>query len=92
MMICVLVFLPRLDRKPLEIDHSVAITVYWLASSAGYRTIVNSLGVGASTVHKCIHDVCSAMAGNLLDKYVKFHAIVDLEHVMAGFDHTCGFL
>ena len=62
-----------------------------MASSAEYRTIANLFGVGKSTVHKCIHDVCTAMAENILDKYVKFPAADDLQHVIDGFDNTSGF-
>ena len=28
-------------REPLQLDHRVAIAVYWVASSAEYRTIAN---------------------------------------------------
>ena len=60
--------------EPLQLDHRVAIAVYWMASSAEYRTIANLFGVGKSTVHKYIHDVCTALDENILDKYVKFPA------------------
>ena len=43
--------------------------------------IANLFGVGKSTVHKCIHDVSTAMAENILDKYVKFPADDDLQLV-----------
>ena len=57
----------RSVREPLQLDYIVAIAVYWMASSAEYRTIVNLFGVGKTAVHKCIHDVCTAMAENILD-------------------------
>ena len=81
----------RSVREPLQLDHRVAIAVYWMASSTEYRTIANLFGVGKSTVHKCIHDVCTAMAENILDKYVKFPAGDDLQHVIDGYDNTWGF-
>ena len=62
-----------------------------MASSVEYRTIANLFGVGKSTVHKCIHDVCTAMAENILDKYVKFPADDDLQHVIDSFNNTWGF-
>ena len=77
--------------EPLQLDHRVAIAVYWMASSAEYRTIANLFGVGKSTVNKCILDVCRAMAENILDKYVRFPADDDLQHVIDGFDKTRGF-
>ena len=42
----------RSVREPLQQNHRVAIAVYWMASSAEYRTIANLFGVGKSTVHK----------------------------------------
>ena len=79
----------RSVREPLQLDHRVAIAVYWVASSAEYRTIANLFGVGKSTVHKCTHDVCTAQ--NILDKYVQFPADDDLQHVIDGFDNTWAF-
>ena len=55
----------RSVREPLQLDHRVAIVVYWIASFAEYRTIANLFGAGKSTVHKCIHGVCTAMAENI---------------------------
>ena len=81
----------RSVQEPLQLDHRVAIAEYWIASSAEYSTIANLFGVGKSTVHKCIHDVCTAMAENILDKYVKLPADDDLQHVIDGFDNTWGF-
>ena len=81
----------RSVQEPLQLDHRVAIAVYWMSSSAEYRIIANLFGVGKSTLHKCIHDVCTAMAENILDKYVKFPADGDLQHVTDGFDNTWGF-
>ena len=79
----------RSVREPLQLGHRVA--VYWMTSSAEYRTIANLFCVGNSTVHKCIHDVCIAMAENILDKYVKFPAFDDLQYSIDGFDTTWGF-
>ena len=81
----------RSIREPLQLDHRVAIAVYWMASSPEYRTIANLFGVGKSTVHKCINDVCTSMAVNILDRYVKFPVDDDLQHVIDGFDNTWGF-
>ena len=78
----------RSVREPLQLEHRIAIVVYWMASSTEYRTIANLFGIGKSTVHKCIHDVCTAMAENILDKYMKFPADDNLQHVIDGFDNT----
>jgi hypothetical protein len=36
-------------RDVVDVQKQVAITLYWLASSAEYRTIGNLFGVGKST-------------------------------------------
>ena len=81
----------RSVQEPLQLDHRITIAVYWVASSAEYRTIASLFGVGKSTVHKCIHGVCTAMAENILDKYVQFPADDDLQHAIEIFDNTWGF-
>ena len=88
-MICVLVLLTRLD--PYGSLFNWIIAVYSMATSEEYRTIANRFGDGKSKVHKCIHDVCIAMAENILEKYVKFPVDDDLQHVIDGFDNTWGF-
>ena len=81
----------RSVQEQLQLNHRVAIAVYLMAFFAEYRTIANLFGVGKSTVHKCTHDVCTAMAENILDKYVKFPTDDDLQHVIDDFDNIWGF-
>ncbi|XP_071092733.1 uncharacterized protein [Haliotis cracherodii] len=76
---------------PIELDHKLAIAVYWLASSAEFRTIANLFGVSKSTVHKCVHEICNVIPENLLEKYVKFPKDEDLKFVISGFEQTWGF-
>ena len=56
----------------VDVQKQVAITLYWLASSAEYRTIGNLFGVGKSTVCSIVHKVCEAIYEDLLNVYVKF--------------------
>lgn len=62
----------KVGNKPLDIDHKVAIAVYWLASSAEYRTIGNLFGVSKSTVWNSVHDVCEAISESLTEEFVQF--------------------
>ena len=78
-------------REPLDLDHKVAIAVYWLASCTEYRTVANLFGVGTSTVCKCVHSVCTAMSDTLMERYVKFPTNADLQDVIQGFDRVWGF-
>ena len=54
-------------RDVVDIQKQVAITLYWLASSAEYRTISNLFGVGKSTVCSIVHKVCEAIYEDLLN-------------------------
>jgi hypothetical protein len=62
---------PRSERRS-RCSKQVAVTLYWLASSAEYRTIGNLFGVGKSTVCSIVHKVCEAIYEDLLNVYVKF--------------------
>ena len=42
---------PRTVEEPLDVQKKVAIAIYWLASTAEYRTVGNLFGVGKSTVY-----------------------------------------
>jgi hypothetical protein len=55
-----------------QYQKQVVITLYWLASSAEYRTIGNLCAVGKSTVCSIVHNVCEAIYEDLLNVYVKF--------------------
>ena len=59
-------------RKAIAFRHRVAITLYWLADSALYRTIGNLFGVGKSTVCSIVKQVCEVLAGILLPQYIFF--------------------
>ena len=78
-------------RKPLDVQKQVAVALYWLASSAEYRTVANLFGIGISTVHDCVHDVCNALVESLLDDYVRFPKDEDLKDVVAGYEEHWGF-
>ena len=78
-------------RKPLDVKTQVAVALYWLASSAEYRTVGNLFGIGTSTVHECVHDVCNALVECLLDDYVRFPKDDDLKDVVVGYEERWGF-
>ena len=59
-------------EEPLYVKMKVAIAIYWLASSAEYRTVGNLFGVGKATVCVCVHQVCEAIMKVLLAEYVQF--------------------
>ena len=46
--------------KALSVKKRIAVTIWTLASSAGYRTVSHLFGVGRSTVCKVVHETCRA--------------------------------
>lgn len=57
-------------RKAIAVRHRVAITLYWLADTAHYRTIANLFGVGKSTVCCIVRQVCEVIVRLLLPRYI----------------------
>ena len=58
-------------RSSIPIQRRLAITLYFLASTAEYRTIANLFGVSQSFVCTCVKDVCRAIT-NCLSKVISF--------------------
>lgn len=48
-------------RKAISAKHRLAVTLYFLASTAEYRTIGNLFGVSAAFVCICVKEVCQAI-------------------------------
>jgi hypothetical protein len=78
-------------RDVVDVQTQVAITLYWLASSAEYRTIDNVFGVGKSTVCSIVHKVCESIYEDLLNVYVKFPTGDELKNVVRGYEESWGF-
>lgn len=79
-------------RKAIAVRHRVAITLYWLADTARYRTIGNLLGVGKSTVCTIVKQVCEVLAGILLPRYIFFpQNQQEVQDQIDGFRDRAGF-
>ena len=48
-------------RSSISIQRQLALTLYFLASTAEYRTIANLFGVSRSFVCICVKDVCAPL-------------------------------
>jgi hypothetical protein len=78
-------------RAPVEVKKQVDIPIYFLGSSAEYRTIGNFFGVSTSTVCKVVHMVCETIAENRLEKCVSFPTGINFKHVIQGYEGIWGF-
>jgi hypothetical protein len=80
-------------RKAIPTDQRVALTLWFLATGADYRTVGHLFGVSKSTVCVVTKQVCSAIVKRLLPEYVKLptgEALTDRE-VVEGFKIEHGF-
>lgn len=79
-------------RKAITVRHRVAITLYWLADTAHYRTIANLFGVGKSTVCGIVKQVCEVIVRILLPRYVYVpRSRQEVQEKIDGFESRAGF-
>ena len=77
-------------RSAIPPKRRLALTLYFLASTAEYRTIGNLFGVSASFVCLCVRAVCLAIT-NRLAKFISFPKGNQLLKVIEGYEKTWGF-
>eukprot|EP00118_Oscarella_pearsei_P022072 m.251670 g.251670 ORF g.251670 m.251670 type:complete len:303 (+) comp40338_c0_seq3:519-1427(+) len=74
-------------RRAISVEKRAAITLWFLASMAEYRTIAYLFGVGKSTVCSIINETCRAIVAALLQEYISFPAGPALQEIVSGFSH-----
>ena len=72
-------------------EKRVAITYYFLATTAEYCTIANLFGVSRSFVCKCVIDVCKALVNQLQSKFVFFPKQNEPENIVNTYERKWGF-
>ena len=77
-------------RKAVPTDKRVALTLWFFATGADYRTIAHLFGVSKSTVSLVVKDVSSAIL-KLLPRYIRFPTEDALREVVDGFKREYGF-
>ena len=77
-------------RFSVSAKRQLAITLYFLASTAEYKTIANLFGVSKSFVCFCIRDVCNAVI-NQLSNVVNFFHGDELLDVIRNYESRWGF-
>ena len=78
-------------RNAISTERRVAITFWFLATGADYRTIGHLFGVSKSTVCVITKDVCAAIVRILLPKYIAIPMGEALKDVVEGFKNKWGF-
>ena len=79
------------SRKAVPVEQRVALTLWFLATNADYRTIGHLFGVSKPTVCVVTKEVCAAVVRVLLPKYVRVPSGDELEKVVKGFRDELGF-
>ncbi len=77
-------------RSAIPLKRQLALTLYFFASTAEYRTIGNLFGVSASFVCLCVRVVCHAITKPLA-KFINFPKGNQLLEVIEGYEKTWGF-
>ena len=78
-------------RKAIPIFQRVALTIYFMASTAEYRSVANLFGVSRSFVSLCVKEVCQAIVKRLKSRYITIPKGDDLKQVMATYKEKWGF-
>ena len=76
-------------RKSVPAERRLALTLYYLASTAEYRTIAHLFGVSTSFVCICIKDVCEAI-NKRLSRVIKFQHGEELVQVINDYEKKWG--
>ena len=79
-------------RRAVSVEKHVAITLWFLATGADYKTIGHLFGVSKSTVCMVTKEVCVVIVKRLLPVYIRIPTGTALKLVVDGFKNDHGFL
>ncbi|CAB4038253.1 Hypothetical predicted protein, partial [Paramuricea clavata] len=77
-------------RLAITAKRRLALMLYYLASTAEYKTIANLFGVSRSFVCVCIREACCAITKRL-SKVITFPRRQDLQQIIDGYEQKWGF-
>ena len=72
-------------RPAISVEKRIAITLWFMATNADFRTIGHLFGVSKASVCNIRRDVCRAMVKVLMSKYIQLPSGSGLATVMGGF-------
>ena len=72
-------------RKAISVERRVAMTLWYLATNADFRTISHLFGVSKASVCLIRREVCAAIVRVLLQKYIRIPAGSKLASTIDGF-------
>ena len=78
-------------RKAISSQKRIAITLYFIGSTAEYRTIANLFGVSKSFVCQCIKDVSEVIVTKLMTVFLSIPKGDELLDIMKEYKEKWGF-
>ena len=78
-------------RRAIPVELRLAITIWFLASGCGFRSLGHLFGVSKASVCCIVKQVTVAIVKVLLKRYIKFPTGSELNDIINGFKEKCGF-
>ena len=78
-------------RKAVEVEKKVGLFLYFIASTASYRTLSNLFGLSRGFVCICIRKVAAAVLRKLKPKYLSIAKGDELARMIANYKEKWGF-
>ena len=78
-------------RKAVEVEKKVGLFLYFIASTASYRTLRNLFGLSRGFVCICIRKVAAAVLRKLKPKYLSIAKGDELARMIANYKEKWGF-
>ena len=88
---CIVARSDTVMRRAIPVEKRVAMTLWFLATGADYRTIGHLFGVSKSSVCLVTKEVCSSIVSQLLPQFVRFPTGSALTEVVEGYKNELGF-
>uniref|UniRef100_A0A803KN02 Ubiquitin-like protease family profile domain-containing protein n=1 Tax=Chenopodium quinoa TaxID=63459 RepID=A0A803KN02_CHEQI len=77
-------------RAAIPVDQRVAVCIYRLATGEPLRLVSKRFGLGISTCHKIVLDVCAAIRSVLMPKYLQWPGEDSLRQIKEEFESISG--
>ena len=78
-------------RPVIQVNHCVAITLWYLATCTEYHMISHLFGVGRSTVCEIVHETVDTIVCVLQREYIRFPVADQQRNTVRGFETAWGF-
>ncbi|XP_060209949.1 protein ANTAGONIST OF LIKE HETEROCHROMATIN PROTEIN 1-like [Lycium barbarum] len=77
-------------RLAIPVNQRVAVCIWRLATGAPLREVSKRFGLGISTCHKIVLEVCTAIKGVLMGKFVQWPDELKMEEIKREFEVVSG--